>query len=532
MAAITARERGSDVIAVSKGPIGGANCTLISHAGFRGTVKGFSEEDHFNITMQAGAGLNEPHLVRILAEDADKVLKLRRYGVPVQERSRGYFCHGQSGMEGAAIIKPLVRYAQEIGVKLISRTLMWELLVEDGVVVGAWGLDFGSGEYVHIAARAVVMAAGGAGAIYSRTDNPLRTTGDGYALAYRAGLKLADMEFVQFFPLGNANPAFANRRINAMTADVGKLLNKDGEDIVAKHGINVHPLAIQARDRLSRAICQEVAEGHGIDGAIALDLVNCGTEDWARGDQLFGEKSAESIREFLVKYFKIDEKPLLVLPTGHFFMGGIPIDGEGRTGISGLIAVGEVTAGVHGANRLGGNALTETVVFGERGGLEAARMAEARSSHKTALPERDMAEKIAQLPSVLTGEGEESEPLSTLRERLRQLMWEKVGVLRNEAGLRESLTEISYLSSNCRWDFDVNQPEQVIEAMELRNLMLVAEAVNRAALERRESRGSHYREDFPDVSDEWRLHLVVEHGNLGMNIGRSPIGSLFAGQEA
>lgn len=527
VAAITSREQGAEVLAVAKGPIGGANCTVVSHAGFRGSVTGFTKEEHFRVTMQAGTGLNEPGLVRILTEEADKVLTLRRMGVPIQERSRGYFCHGQPGAEGGAIIKPLVNYAQKIGVQLLPHVLIWELLMEEGVVVGAWGLDYGGGEYVQINARVVILASGGAGAVYSRTDNPLRTTGDGYALAYRAGLGLADMEFVQFFPLSNADPTLPKRPISAMAADVGRILNRNGEDVVKKHGITVHPIAIQARDLLSRAICLEVAEGRGISEAIVLDLTKSGTEDWQRGDELFGEKSAENLRKFLDRHFNIMEKPLLVLPTCHFLMGGIPIDGEGRTGMDGLIAVGEVTAGVHGANRLGGNALTETVVFGERGGLEAAEMAKTKRGPQATLPETHIRAKINALPLALAGYGADNKPLAEVRNRLRELMWDKVGVLRNESGLSEGLAEILYLGSGCRWNFDAKSVNQVVEAMELRNLVLVAESITRAARERQESRGSHYREDYPNKNEAvWGLHVVVKHGRDGMEIKHVPVGEL------
>lgn len=524
MAAITAREKGLEVLAVCKpGIVGSVNCTTVSKAAFRGSASDHGQEKHYQLTMKAGEELNEPNLVEVLTKEAKKVHNLNNKGVAIKESSMGYYCPGKMGIEGAAIVKPLVNYARKIGVKFLAKVMIWELIKEDDNAVGAWGLDLNNGNLIHIFAHSIILASGGAGGIYSKTDNPLSIKGDGYALAYRAGAPLADMEFVQFYPVSNANPDLPNHFIDPMPVDVGAILNSKGEDVVSKYGIKERPLAVQARDSLSRAISMESKAGLG---PIVLDLTKCGDEEWQKGASLFGGSKSKDLKNFMQKYFNTDNKPLPILPTSHFFMGGVPIDSFGNTVINGLAAAGEVSTGVHGANRIGGNALTETVVFGIRAGEQAIKSIK-NNVQKRLYTHLERDDRKKELQSVLAGQKGNIENVKEAHKKIRNIMWERAGVLRNEADLLKGLKDISYFSEDCQYEIDYNNPQQVLAGMELRNFVLVAEAVLRSALTRTESRGSHYREDYPKKNDEaWRKHIIIQKGTLGMEVKYSDVGNI------
>lgn len=527
VAALTVRKQGLDVTAVCKtAASGGRSCTLTSNASFRGPVGNFTREEHRKVTMSTGEGLNEPVLAETLTAEAGDVPILKSFGVPIEERPRGYYTPGPLGVEGAAIVRPLVSYARQAGVRIVPGLMLWELAVEGGRAAGAWGIEVGSGEFVSIAAKAVILASGGAGAAYCRTTNPSCTTGDGYGMAYRAGLPLADMEFVQFYPVSSAEPGLAEKMIYPIAVDVAVLRNRDGEDIIARHRIEARPLAVQARDSLSRAICLEIHEGRGVNGAVQLDLTGAGDDGWCKGEMLFGGGRAAEIRFLMQRRYRIEEKPVLVLPTAHFFMGGIPVDVEGRTAIHGLLAAGEVTTGLHGANRLGGNALTEGMVFGRRAGLEASRIVRKAKSAPVTYEHNARTKELA---AVLAGDKGEVVNLEGFRRKIRVLLWEKAGVLREQQALQEALDEISFLTRECRLTFNAQNAVEVTGAMEARNLAVVAEAVIRSALARTESRGSHYRLDYPGRNDAaWLKHVVVIKKNDGMGVESQAVGSLSA----
>ena len=247
-----------------------------------------------------------------------------------------------------------------------------DLLIEEGKAVGALGFDFHRGKFLGLGAKAIILANGGGGALYQRHDNPVRITGDGYALAFHAGCQLRDMEFVQFIPPGVAEPGKPTILIAPSLCDAGRVINSLGEDILNKYQITEKPVAVRSRDLFSQAIFMEEAEGR----EVFLDLRAVSEEEWPR------DNMAHSQRDLLMRNFSCSQKPIRISPMCHHFMGGVVADPKGMTEIPGLFAAGEVVGGVHGANRMGGNALDEVLVFGHRAGEAAAEWAGERVRKK------------------------------------------------------------------------------------------------------------------------------------------------------
>jgi len=267
----------------------------------------------------------------------------------------------------------LVDYARSRGITFFENVIVTRILEGDKGVAGAIGYDAHDDRPLVFHAKAVILATGGAGALYRRTDCPLRTTGDGYSLAFRTGVRLRDMEFVQFFPLALAEPGLPPHLLKGPMTEEGRIINSLGEDIPLKHGVTARPLVLKSRDLLSRAIMIEVMEGRGVDGAALLDA----TEVLRRhGEEIFASTGSY---KFFRDAVRAAEKPFRVAPISHFCMGGVIVDENGETGVPGLFAAGEVVGGVHGANRHGGNALTDIIVFGARAGAAAAEYSKSFS---------------------------------------------------------------------------------------------------------------------------------------------------------
>ena len=262
-AALACRERGLNVMVCSKNSPGLGNCTTVSQGAFSTSGEGFSAGDHRESTLAAGHQLNEEGKVDLLVSRAeDSVKSLQKYGVKLQERSRGLNSVSRGiGREGISIMQPLVDYARELGVEFISPFFAWDIIETDGSAAGVWGFSKSEKDPTIIHAKAIILAAGGGGALYSRTDNPPGITGDGYAMAYRAGQPLMDMEFVQFYPLSTAYKDKPGRFLPPVAAEVGDFLNARQENLVDKYGIVRRPLAIASRDTFSRAMALEVFHG-------------------------------------------------------------------------------------------------------------------------------------------------------------------------------------------------------------------------------------------------------------------------------
>jgi fumarate reductase (CoM/CoB) subunit A len=494
--AISAAQRGCRVLVVSKGAPGMATSTILSGGAFRGAEEGGDPEEHREITLQAGRGINDARLLDVLVrEGPGRLQELVAWGIRGLVRGGFLFANGRAPVWGEEIVRCLLERARAMGVQFLGSIAVQRIIPGRG----AWGVLGHSSvreKWMAFCSGAVVLATGGAGALYVRHDNPRRMLGDGYALAWEAGARLQDMEFVQFYPFGVAEPGFPSYLIPPRLADRGNLANDRGEEIYSKYGIHERPAGEKARDRLSQALFREIyREGR----TIRLDLRGALNDDWSgdllsmSGGQLLGDRC------------HAEERPLGVAPMAHFTMGGVCIDTEGRTSLPGLFAAGEVAGGLHGANRLGGNALTETLVFGARAGEAAASWAEGAQG--------TTGEKVCDdlQRSIPTSQPRSSPGRSSgLKKRLRDALWQEGGILRSRDGLQWAASVVEEILEAIHPGVQSPDPSETQRLLELRLATQTARLILEAAMRREESRGAHFREDFPEQDDErWAGHLTV-----------------------
>ena len=447
-------------------------------------------ELHEGDTLGAGAGLCDPPAVETLVNEGTKYIKqLIEWGtefdreggklVFTQEaaHSRRRILHAHGDSTGAELVRALIaRAGQEKTINLTPFANTESLIVNEGRCVGVRFLDPVLRAPREIYAKAVVMCTGGAGQLYLHTTNPAVATGDGMAMAYFAGAEMADMEFVQFHPTAlNLENAPRFLLSEAMRGEGGQLKNKYGERFMPRYD---ERLELAPRDIVSRSIVAEMRR----TGTRTVYL------DMSALDEDFLKHRFPKIYE-TCKFYGLDiAKDLLpVSPASHYCMGGIRTDLWGRSTVPGLYAAGEVTCtGVHGANRLASNSLLEGLVFGARAG-EAA----AGDSSRFQVPSSEFSDS-----QLGTRNQELGTALSTaVKKRVKRLMWERVGILRDGDSLRRALAE-----------FD--QIEAGNLSTSSRNFVTLAKLVAEAALWREESRGGHYRNDFPASRDDWRVHSI------------------------
>lgn len=514
-AAIAAREKGVSVTLVSKSLIGLGNNTALA-GGNMASASGEADprdspEIHTRDTMESGRFINDRKLVERMTELAQyEVSNLKRYGARIEEENGKHIIHRSAGHSyprtvgsekgrGTDYTLPLKAYAAKIGVKFKEHVFISKLLVNNGKATGALGFDW-NGNMLVLQAKSVVLAAGGLGHLYSQTNNAAGITGDGYALAYSVGIPLRDMEFVQFHPTAIGHVNYEVWVLNAGA----KMKNTLDEDIFIRHGMLT--LMDMTRDRTARAIFQEIAEGRGKEGGVIIDLSPVSVANMQKyRSALPREAISEGKREFIVS------------PACHFHMGGCVIDTETRTKVNGLFAAGEVTGGEHGANRLGSNALAEIFALGSLAGENAAEY--ARNAVVGNIEPGEVEGEKARLESLT---GENSEITVNLTRNLQETMWNKVGIIRNGKYLKEALGKINEirLSSKKAKAADVRG---LMRRLELENLLLAGEMVTRAALTRTESRGAHFREDYPTEDETWLANLFITNKNGKMTIEKRPV---------
>ncbi len=455
------------------------------------------QEAHFLDTIRTGRGLCRPASVRILVDEGPRrVRELIRWGVRFDREGRGFAkahegAHTRRrilraggdriGMEMTTVLSGLVESHPRITVAAGGFSV--DLCVENGRCTGVWVLDRGRLRLVR--AGAVILATGGIGQAYWRTTNPQVATGDGVAMAYRAGAVLEDMEFVQFHPTALAvadAPSFLLSE--AMRGEGAILRNAAGEAFMGRYDARRE---LAPRDIVARAIWSEMAaSGHD---HVWLD-VTAMPRRWLR------ERFPLIVKTCRRYGVDIAATPIPVAPAAHFMIGGVKTDVNGATSLPGLYAVGETACtGVHGANRLASNSLLEGLVFGARTGGAAARGARRPGEHRVAPP---VAHGRRTTPNAGT--------LREARSTIRRLMWEGVGIERTASSIRRALAGLGRLEWLNRTTFGSR------EGLEARNLFLVASVVARAALEREGSVGCHFRRDYPQRGRHWRRHITVAWG--------------------
>lgn len=518
-AAIEAKEQGADVVVISKSRVGYANNTFISKASFAATGLGDPRDDqsvHLRDTVIGGRFINDQTLVAVMArEAAAQVSFLEKCGVHFTKKEdtiqvsrvpgHSYARHIRATTRsGRDFVLPLREYARRIGVRFLDRIIVTRLFSRDNRIVAATGVAQ-DGCFLKLVANCTILASGGFAQVYLHTNNAPGITGDGQALAFGLGVPLKDMEFIQFYP--TAMGKFGSRVLlyEAFVMEAGALLkNARGENILAKHGLS-DPMLI-TRDRLARSIFGEISEGLDVDGGVIMDL------------SPVSEERASRLRPLLPSGWSTGKKEFIVSPTVHFCMGGVIIDESAETPLAGLFAAGEVTAGMHGANRLGGNSLSE--VFGM--GTIAGRKATERCGElgRPEIPRQEIADEKARLRSCFSSKGQD--PRGLVRS-LKEAMWNKAGIVRQRSGLEDALGQIEELKSP-DLKVRINNPDELVRYLELQNMFLLSEMICRAALLRTESRGSHYRSDHPEEDNaSWLKNIVIRRVDQGMRLESVPV---------
>lgn len=507
-AALSAREAGAEVALAYKS---GGNCTSMAAGSFAAVMPGAQDdslEEYYDNTLKAGRGLGDPHLVRVLVERGGEVLNtlmswgvkfythedgsLKRFRSGGHSRERVYRCpDGKIGQ----FFKTLSHRMLDAGVRPLRNCQVLELLLDNGRVCGACGAD-SEGRPLLIRAKAVILASGGFAGTYKNTSGPKAIAGEGLEMAYEAGGALKGLEFVQFMPTGLAYPPqLAGRPVSDPLRGAGAVLrDASGERFMHKYDPIYGDVA--GRDIVSIAIVTEVAQGRGTPhGGAYLDAT-----------ALEPQKIMESYGGVgRLQQLGIDPctQMLEVTPAAHFSCGGIAIDAQGFTGVDGLYAAGEVCAGIHGANRLGASALPETLVFGDIAGKSAALFAQKTPGGNGAPSETF---------SRLVRDSAPDRPLSgSLNEhaaRVRALFWDGIGVVRSEESLADAEKDLSGIAeelsrASCALcSFSENLERELLA----KTARLGCKAAY-AARQRRESRGTHYRSDFPHTSEEFNRHI-------------------------
>ena len=490
-AAIEASSYG-DTVLISKTIIGKGGCTPMAEGGFNAVLR---DEDscgiHYEDTMKGGAYLNDPELVSILVKEAplrmgdlihwgavfdvtaDDEIAQRPFGG--QRFSRTCYAGDRTGHE---MMTTLVERLDSTDVTVLQEFTVIDLLRDDGRVTGALALDE-KGALVVIKADSTILATGGGTKVYDISTNSSSGTGDGYALGYRAGAELIDMEMVQFHPTGAVFPYDARGRLvtEAVRGEGGVLLNSKGERFMKNY--DPQRMELSTRDVVARAIATEIMEGRGTsNGGVYLDVTHLPREQ-------IETRLPVMLEQFLRFGVDIRKVPMEVAPTAHHIMGGLRITPECRSTVPGLFACGEVAGGVHGANRLGGNALAETQVFGRRAG-EYAGKEQARQKR---IDPRQVERQQQRLDRFMDG----TKNPARVRMLLQQAMWEGAGIFRNAADLTRTLATAHVLSDK---PLGSQTPRNLVECCTVQNMCLTASLICRSALIREESRGAHVRKDI------------------------------------
>src|SRR6266513_3122646 len=532
-AAIADLGQGATVGVVCKSLLGKAH-TVIAEDGIAAGMANVDEADnwriHFRDTMRGGKFLNNWRMAQIHAQEApDRVRELEQWGAlfdrtadgDILQRAFGghsfkRLCHvgDRTGLE---MIRTLQDRGVQMGFDVYMECTTTRLLMDGGRVAGAFGYWRENGRFVVFKAKSVVIATGGIGKAWRITSNSWEYTGDGMALAYDVGADLMDMEFVQFHPTGMVWPPGVQGILvtEAVRGEGGILRNKAGERFMEKY--DPKRMELSTRDVVARSIYTEVKEGRGTEhGGAYLDISHKPAE--------YVKKKLPSMYHQFKELADVDitKGPMEVGPTCHYMMGGIRVDAEtAQSTLSGLFAAGEVAAGLHGANRLGGNSLSDLLVFGRRAGLGAVEFAKRQTAANVDAGQVDEATR-EMLEPFERGNGDS--PYDIHRD-LQETMQNYVGIFRSEEDLKQGLSEIQGLKERAaKVHVDGSRlfnPGWHL-ARDLKSLLTVSEAVALSALERKESRGAHSRIDFPQYDEQWsKLNNLISRDGEAMRLSHA-----------
>jgi succinate dehydrogenase / fumarate reductase flavoprotein subunit len=567
-AAIAAAAGGASVGVVCKSLLGKAH-TVMAEGGVAAALANVDERDswrvHFADTMRGGQYLNSWRMAELHAKEApDRVRELEAWGALFDRTGDGRILQRNFGghryprlahvgdRTGLEMIRTLQDHGIHRGIDVHMECTVLALLRDGDRIAGAFGYDRERGRFRVFRAKAVVLATGGVGRAYSITSNSWEYTGDGHALAYLAGATLQDMEFVQFHPTGMIWPPSVRGILvtEGVRGEGGVLRNRDGKRFMFENVPDNYkaqtadseeegwrytqgdknarrPPELLTRDHVARMIVREVKEGRGSPhGGVYLDI------SWIK-ERL--PNAAEHIRRKLPSMYHqfmqlagidITKTAMEIGPTTHYIMGGVRVDGDTQMStVPGLFACGECAAGLHGANRLGGNSLSDLLVFGKRAGEHAARFAQERGAVHVDAGAVDDAARGALLPFE---RGSGAEGPYQVQEALQKTMQDFVGIVRTQQEMEHALAELRQLVGRAECvgvpgNREYNPGWHT--ALDLRHLLIVSEAITRSALERRESRGAHFRDDYPDKDPAFgTINFVVRRdGDGSMKLEREPV---------
>jgi succinate dehydrogenase / fumarate reductase flavoprotein subunit len=545
-AAIEAARAGCAVLLADRSLIGRGGATVMAQMTVAAAL-GEETPDHWTHhlrdTIAAGRGLCDESLARLLCEDGpDCIRQMDAWGVgwarkdghiaqtaaPGHDRPRcAYVDFLNTGPAVSKTLRTIVN--KTAGIRKAGDLAVIDLVCVDGEVAGAAALHLASGNAVTIAAKATVVATGGLTRHYRRNSASANMGGDGHALALRAGAPLIDMEFVQFFPIGHLAPRLIG--MDPIMWDPfryklgGRLLNGLGQEFTSRYGSREDGTYVLTRDLATYAIVKEVEAGRGSPhGGAFLSFAHC-------PDAALREAFGPVIDRLAANHIDLTRMPVEVAPIAHYHMGGIAADARMETAIPGLLAAGEAVGGANGANRLSGNAVTEALVFGRSAGRSAA----ARAARMHEQPFRHEAARDAIALATAGRDTERTDPPNSAEmiASLQDIMADDVGPFRTRAKLERAIARLDRLAGDlgerpfgdCA-PFDM----QRIDWLDLRNMLLVAGTVARAALRRTESRGAHQREDFPGMLADWRVNQVVRWRDGALDISSVSPADMAAAQ--
>ncbi|ADB59818.1 fumarate reductase/succinate dehydrogenase flavoprotein domain protein [Haloterrigena turkmenica DSM 5511] len=535
--AISLAESGLEPLVIGKRDHGDAHTTWAA-GGINAALGSLDDEDDWTIhaadTLNEGHHLNDPEAVELTAREMpDRIRELEEWGMPFDRTDDGAINQRYFGAQsyrrtcfvgdrtGEAMLETLIGRARDLEIPYRENVMITRLLSDGRRVFGAAGFDMETGRGLLFRSNHVVLAAGGFSALYDRhSSRDDENNGDAQALALEAGARLMDLEFVQFHPTGMVGERYGEEwdgRLvtEAVRGEGGRLYNSENERFMERYSPD--QMELDARDVVARAIGQEIDAGRGTEnGGVYLDISH-------RDADYVRERLPQMVERFASLGVDITEEPIEVAPTAHYTMGGVDIDFHtGETRVDGLYAVGEAVAGVHGANRLGGNSLAETVAIGKLVGDHIATAVDESDADPSVTDEqRALAEReFRSLESLADADGEVTP--TTLLADLGELLWDRAGILRDESGLRTGLEELEALrdrTGDLRVEGGLTSRSFEF-AVDLSVSLTVAEAMLRTALARTESRGAHYRTDYPETHPDWRVNLLVSADEGGLAIDR------------
>lgn len=510
-AAIEAAKQKANVLIVVKEPIGEAHTSLAAGGLNVAIKKPATPKQHYDDTIKGGWKVNNFKLAKIVSKEMPaRIYDLESYGVKFDKLPDGSFYTWAGGKQSAPLnlcagdytgremMQGLTAEAMKLKIPYLEHHFITKLLKKGKNVIGAIAMDQKTGTFKIILAKATIVAAGGLGQMYLITSNAPANTGEGYAWGLDVGAKMADMEFVQFHPTGMSKPEkFRGILVTEKTrGHGGRLFNNKGERFMQKY--QPERMELAGRDEVSRAIYQEIQEGRGTKSmGVYLD-----TTHWKKG---LVEKMIPDVFSIHMKTgIDIRKTKMEIAPTMHHMMGGFKINEWGETSVPGLFATGEISVSIHGANRLGGNSLAEGQVFGRRTGISAAKLVK-----KTKAPTIPQSEVISEMRRIeILTKKKTGIKSAVLLKKLKQIMWDYAGIIRDERKLKKGLLELKKLQGKAD-KIKASGKKELQQALEIIEMLKVGEMIFISALLRKESRGAHFRSDYPKMDKKWEKNIVI-----------------------